>query len=98
MEGCPNAEPVAPDGIPKVKEAAGCGCVVVEVNELVAASSFPNVNVDAEGDDPNVAVTGTEVSLPEMSVAFKDFEFPVARPDVGLFSVMPLNANVGFDP
>lgn len=48
-DGCPNIEPVAPDGTPKVKEVAGFAGVLVEADVVVAALSFfPNANVDTE--------------------------------------------------
>lgn len=98
VEDCSNIDPVAPDGAPKAKKVVGFGCVAMEVDVLVAASSFfPNVNVDAEEDGPNVVVPRAEGGL-EMSAALKDFELSVAGTDVNLFSVAPMNANVDFDP
>lgn len=108
--GCPKIELVAPDGTPKVKDVAGFMCVVEEVDILVAVPSFPNVRVGTEEDGPSVVLPGVEADL-DASVVLEgselsgrvvnkviDFELSAIGPDVDLFSVVPLNANVDFDP
>ena len=81
-----------------MKEAAGFVCMVVEVDVLVAASSFfPNANGEAEENEPNVVLEGFALSE---AVAKRDlgFRLSVVGPDVDLFSAPPPNVNVDFDP
>lgn len=76
-KGDGNIDPVAPDEVPKVKEAAGFICVL-ERDVLMAPSSFfPNVNGEAEENEPNVALPGAGVDV-ERSIVLEGLEFSVA--------------------
>lgn len=91
-----------------MKEATGV-CMIVGVDVLVAASSFPNVNGEAEENGPNMVPPGAIVGL-EVSVMSEDFELleagakmdvgfglSIVEPDVDLFSAAPPDANADFD-
>jgi len=89
-------EPLAPDGAAKAKGAVGFVCMLVEVDVLVAASSFfSNANGEVEGNEANV-VLPVGVGL-EGSVVLGGFKLSVAGPDVALVSAAPPNVNVDFD-